>query len=211
MRNRIRTALLIVGLTWTAVVIAQEFVVRDRGGEVATVTSNRLDTNSITTGTAGAELATETSLTTAVTHLAAIETAVEDTTPVTVYAQATTSGGCTIGTTTSFIAANTVNETEIKATAGQVYAVDWFHINDAPIYIKFYNDTTANIDETDTPVYRLGMPNNATAASGAAGHHDWPMGIQFSTAITIRVTKGIADNSTTATDASEVLVNVCWK
>ena len=84
MRNRIRTALLIVGLTWTAVFIAQEVVVRDRGGDVATVTSGKLDVNSTSTGTSGAELASETTLDTAVTALEAIQAAVEDTTPVAV-------------------------------------------------------------------------------------------------------------------------------
>lgn len=124
---------------------------------------------------------------------------------------AVASGGCTVGTTTSIIGGASVNETAIKASAGQIYSISGFSLDSVPVYIKLYNDTTVNIDETDTPVYRLGVPANSTAALGAAFVYDLSTGMEFTTAITIRVTKGIADNDTTVLEANEVLVNVCWQ
>lgn len=121
-------------------------------------------------------------------------------------AAAVLAGACTPG---SFISAGTVNETEIKATAGQLDGLWAFSLDATPVYLKLYNDTAANIDETDTPVARFGLPANATAANGAGNNLVPPGGMNFSTAIVLRATSGIADNSTGVLTASEVLVTWC--
>ena len=118
---------------------------------------------------------------------------------------ASTNGGCT---PTSLLSAATVNETEVKATAGQVYWVQATNVNASPAYLKFYNDTAANTDETDTPVLRLAIPGSTTAGGFTTSV---PVGMAFSTAITYRITTAVADNSTAAVAANEVLVNVCYK
>jgi hypothetical protein len=118
---------------------------------------------------------------------------------------ATTNGGCT---THSLLSAATVNETEVKATAGQVYWIQATNVNAAVAYLKFYNDTAANIDETDTPVLRLAIPG---ATTGGGFTTSFPVGAVFSTAIVYRITTAVADNSTAAIAANEVLVNVCYK
>lgn len=118
---------------------------------------------------------------------------------------ATTNGGCTPH---SIISANTVNETAIKASAGQLYFLNVTNIGANEVFFKLYNDTTANIDETDTPVQRYVIPGNA---AGAGNTWNIAVGMTFSTAITYRITTGAADNDTGAIAASEVLVSACYK
>jgi hypothetical protein len=120
--------------------------------------------------------------------------------------QAATSGGCTPG---SVISAATVNETEVKATAGQLYSLQVMNTNAAARYIKFYNDTAANVDQTDTPVLRFTIPANSTTGAGFAA--TWPTGAAFGTAITFRTTTGAADNDTGAVAANEIIVSYCYK
>lgn len=203
--TRTRIVMTTAALLWAALLVAQEFVIRDRAGDVATVTNGALDVNA---GLDTSDLATEATLSTAATSLAAIETAVEDTTARDVYAKATTTGGCTWSST---ISGASVNEVAVKATAGQIYAIAVFSLDATPVYWKFYNDTAANIDESDTPVLRLMVPANSTASLGAGVVHTFPTGIEFSTAITFRATTGIADNDTGALSANEVLLNVCYE
>jgi hypothetical protein len=119
---------------------------------------------------------------------------------------ATTNGGCTPG---SSISAGAVLETEIKATAGQLYELSVFNIDATPVYLRLYNLTAANADENDTPIQRYGIPG--TTALGGAIPTRIPVGMVFSTAITFRVTTGIADTDTGALSANEVLVSYCYK
>lgn len=115
-----------------------------------------------------------------------------------------TVGGCTPH---SIISANTVNETQIKATAGQLYTLNVTNIGANEVFFKLYNDTAANTDETDTPVQRYVIPGNA---AGAGNTLSIPVGMAFSTAITYRITGAAADNDTTAIAANEVLVSACY-
>lgn len=117
-----------------------------------------------------------------------------------------TVGGCTPG---SSISGAAVLETEIKATAGTLYELVITNIDATPVYARLYNDTAANTDETDTPVARYGVPG--TTAVGGIVTNSIAVGKNFSTAITIRVTTGIADNDTGALSANEVLVSYCYK
>jgi hypothetical protein len=101
-------------------------------------------------------------------------------------------------------------EEEVKGSAGQVYG--WYLVNRAtsPRYVKFYNDTAANVVVgTTTPVMTLEIPGNSTdhiAANALGG-----LGIAFSTAITVAATTGLADNDTGAPGANEVVVNIFYK
>jgi hypothetical protein len=123
--------------------------------------------------------------------------------------QANTFGGCTPG---SVISAGAVLETEIKGSAGQLYALSVSSLDATPVYLRVYDDTSAGLDEaSDTPVMRYAIPE--AAASGASGR-EIPLpatGVNFSTGIIFRVTTGIADNNTGALTASEVLVSYCYK
>jgi hypothetical protein len=114
-------------------------------------------------------------------------------------------GGCTPG---SIISAASVNETQISANPAQLYMLNVTNIGTAAVYFKLYNDTSANTDETDTPVQRYVIPGSAT---GAGNKIEITVGMAFSTAITFRITSAIADNSTGAIAANEVLVSYCYK
>jgi hypothetical protein len=101
-------------------------------------------------------------------------------------------------------------EEEVKATAGQVYG--WFIANLATStrFVRFYNDTAANvIVGTTAPAMTLPIPGNSSddVAANALGGH----GITFGTAICVAATTGVADNDTGAPGANEVVINVLYK
>jgi len=108
----------------------------------------------------------------------------------------------------SFICDGT-DENLILADAKYFFGIDVFSLNDAPVYAKVYSKTTAPT-EADTPIHRTGCPANSTAANGAGSNKGpWYHYISVN-GIGIRVVKGIADNNDTASDASEVIVNVYY-
>lgn len=213
--TRKRIVMMIAGLLVAAVAVAQEFVVRDRGGEVATVTNSGLDVNALSGGiTIATEAnldAVEADVETAITHLAAIETAVEDATARDVTPVADTTGGCTFDRQISGAA---VLERQLCAAACQLYGLWGYSLDATPVYIKLYNDTAANTDETDTPAAGPFMiPSNATASLGS-GNNPIPLaaiGAAFSSALTYRVTTGGADNDTGALSSAEVFITACVK
>lgn len=128
------------------------------------------------------------------------------------------------GTVTASIAASTTGgasiyrtidldetEEEVKATAGTVYGMWVSNLATATRFIKFYNDTAANVTVgTTTPAITIAVPGNSTddvsGNFGLAGQ-----GIAFSTAICIAATTGIADADTGAPSANDVICNVFYK
>lgn len=101
-------------------------------------------------------------------------------------------------------------EEQVKGTAGQVYG--WYMANrtTATLYVKFYNDTAANvIVGTTTPVMTFPLPGNAsdTVAANMVGD----VGIEFTTAITVACTTGIADADTGAPAANACVVNLWYE
>jgi hypothetical protein len=106
-------------------------------------------------------------------------------------------------------AAATTNATVIKATPGMVYGFSLFHVNDAPVYVTFYDSASAPTPDTTTIKMKQGVQAPATAALGYGQTFDFPLGIVFSTGISIAVHKGIATSS--AVDVSEVLLTVTYK
>lgn len=115
---------------------------------------------------------------------------------------ATTNGGCTPNSSISTAA---VLETEIKATAGQLYYLAITNLDATNVYARLYNLTAANADESDTPIQRFLVP------TGSGFVLPIPVGAVYSTAITLRVTTGAADNDTGALAANEVFVSYCYK
>jgi len=105
-----------------------------------------------------------------------------------------------------------LDETEeaVKATAGAVYGYHFVNRTTAPLYLKFYNDTVANvIVGTTVPVMTLELPANAS--DHIAGHVFSAHGIGFSVAITVAVTTGFADADTGAPAANAAIVHVFYK
>lgn len=122
-----------------------------------------------------------------------------------VAAQATTSGGTSAPYT--FLSTAAVQAANIKASAGQVYALHFFNINATPVYVRLYNQTTSP-SSGDSPVYRAIVPGNTAGAGFVVA---LPPGVSFATGIGIRVTNSIADNDNTALAANTVIGNVFYK
>lgn len=105
------------------------------------------------------------------------------------------------------IVADTTNENSITAVPTWCSGITVFHIDATPVYVKLYNKATAAA-ETDTPVFRIGVPANAVAANGSGSNITFPEPIYFSAGLSVRVVTGITDASDGALTADECLVNV---
>lgn len=120
---------------------------------------------------------------------------------------AQTTGGAS---TYSFLpVAGTVHSAIVKASAGQVYGLQFFNKSASIWYGRLYNMATAP-DQTSTAniAYRFLVPGNT---SGAGFVVPMPVAMAFSTGIGIYVTGAIADNDTTVVTASVLLGNVLYK
>jgi hypothetical protein len=126
---------------------------------------------------------------------------------VTAIPTAATTGGCTPNSSISTAA---VMETEIKATAGQLYQLVITNLDATPVFARLYNDTAANTDQTDTPIQRFVVPTQGNG-NGAGFVLPITIGQTYSTAITLRITTGAADTDTGALSANEVFVSYCYK
>ena len=103
------------------------------------------------------------------------------------------------------------SEEEVKATAGQVYAMHIMNTTNSIIYLKFYNDTAATvIVGTTVPVMTIPIPGN-NDTDGAGFVWSIPQGIAFSTAITVACTTLAADADATAPGAAAVLATILFK
>ena len=96
--------------------------------------------------------------------------------------------------------AASVNATNVKSSAGDVFAIRGFNNNAAAIYLKLYNKATAPTVGTDTPVatIRLAPSANFDIQIGGA------FGAYFSAGIGYGFTTAAADNSTAAIAAGDV-------
>lgn len=101
-------------------------------------------------------------------------------------------------------------EEQVKATAGTLYGWAITNRRTSTLWLKFYNDTAANvIVGTTVPVLTFGIPGNATDNVGA--NMLGGQGIAFGTAITVAATTGFADADTGAPGANELIVNIFFK
>ena len=119
--------------------------------------------------------------------------------------QPRTTGGLTMSKTTS---AATTNATSLKASAGQVYAIQCFSVNAAVRYLKLYNKASAPTVGTDVPVKTIAIPGNAAGAGVVLA---WPHGLAFATGIAFALTTEATDAGTTGVAVSEITVNIDYK
>jgi hypothetical protein len=97
------------------------------------------------------------------------------------------------------LAAASVNNTLVKATAGRLYGYHLANTSAAWRYVKFYNKATAPVAGTDTPVLTVPIPPGGVAVV------DRPIPISFATGIGYALTTGAADNDATAVAANDVV------
>ena len=97
------------------------------------------------------------------------------------------------------------SEEQVKGSAGQVYGYYFSNLAASTRYLKFYNATEASVTVgTTTPVMTLPLPKESS------GHVPIPQGLAFSTAITVAVTTGLADNNTGAPAENDVVLNLYY-
>ena len=100
--------------------------------------------------------------------------------------------------------AATNNAASIKASAGSIYELTVSNITATPVYVKFYNKTTAAAPATDIPILVIPVPANTTEFKQFG-----TIGKRFTTGISIAVVANAAINDNTNAVA-DVLVNVSY-
>jgi hypothetical protein len=91
-----------------------------------------------------------------------------------VIAAPTTTGGLSVASN-----AIKATATAVKGSAGQVYGWFVYNNNSAQSYLQFYNTTTGSTTVGTNVIFSIGIPANAGA------NVSFPIGIAFSTAITV--------------------------
>jgi len=107
-------------------------------------------------------------------------------------------------TQTRVVAAATTNATSLKASAGNIAAIDLFNVAAYMVFLKLYNKASAPTVGTDTPVWTIPIP-----ASGGFSI-DFSQGEYFSTGIAFAITKLQADSDTTVLVAGDVTGRIKW-
>lgn len=121
--------------------------------------------------------------------------------------QPRTSGGLTLYKTIDL----DETEEEVKATAGQIYALHVMNLTASLLYFKIYNATAANvIVGTTVPDITIPVPGDNNS-DGAGFVWSVPQGIAFGTAITIACTTGVADADAGAPAANACVATVLYK
>lgn len=89
--------------------------------------------------------------------------------------------------------------TNVKASAGRVYAIHGANVSTTAAYLKLYNSASAPTAGSGTPVKTLYLPAQSAFA------FDWPLGYSFATGIGFTIVTGSADNSSTGVTAGDIL------
>lgn len=119
---------------------------------------------------------------------------------------ANTNNGCS--TFRVFSAANT-DGILVKSTGGRLFGFIISNSNAADRFIKLYDKATAPTVGTDTPKITFTISGDASE-SGVRDFH-FPEGIEFENGIGLGITTAVADNSTAAPGANEVVLNLFYK
>lgn len=101
------------------------------------------------------------------------------------------------------------SEDAVKASAGKLYWLHAMNLTASVVYLKFYNATVASVT-VGTTVPDLTFPIPTMGDTNGAGFaiNFGDAGLQFSTAITVAATTGLADNNSGAPAANAVVVNL---
>jgi hypothetical protein len=121
-------------------------------------------------------------------------------------------GGLTVDLNSQLGGQNYYRNLSVIPTASQVgygglamWSLSASNVNATACYLKLYN-SVASVDETATPVLTYRIP----AVSGQISH-DFQIPFLFTDGLWLRATTGVADNSTGAPSANDVIVNIGWQ
>lgn len=89
--------------------------------------------------------------------------------------------------------------TNVKSSAGKLYAIQGYNAATSVCYLKLYNAATAPTAGAGTPVKTLALPPSCGFA------FDFPVGYSFSTGIGFTLVTGVADNNASSVTAADVL------
>ena len=126
-----------------------------------------------------------------------------NTTPWLVNDRPATSGGLS---TYTFLSTAAVQAAAIKASAGQVYSMEFFNTGATPMYVRLYNMTTTPGTGDGASILWRGVIPGSTAGAGFV--KNWDKGIAFGTGIGIRVTGAVGSTDATALAANVISGNV---
>lgn len=100
------------------------------------------------------------------------------------------------------------SEDDIKTSPGKLFWIHVINLAATKRYLKFYNDTAANVAVgTTTPVLTFPIPTMADTNGAGFTLFMGDMGTQFSVAICVAATTGFAVADTGAPGANEVILN----
>ena len=116
---------------------------------------------------------------------------------------ASATGGAT---SARIITAATTNDTNVKASAGKVYAITGTNTSAGLKYLKLYNKATTPTVGTDTPLLTFALPVGAFNFDLAGS-----VGADFSAGIGYGVTGAAGDADTTATAVNDVIASITYK
>lgn len=117
--------------------------------------------------------------------------------------QANIGGGWSPAT---LVAANTVNATTVKASAGCLGYIVAYNLNSTPVYVKFYNKASNPSPAADNALLAfVGMVPGNTAGAGFSV--PVPAGMQFTTGIAFAIVTGISPTDATSVPATSVVLN----
>lgn len=109
------------------------------------------------------------------------------------------------GTTSSRVmSAASVNNTNLKASGGQIHQIDLFNTAAYDVFVKFYNKATAPIAGTDTPVWTIPIK------AGTGFSKEFVLGKSFPVGIGYAITKLLADSDTTVVAVNDVVGSIDW-
>lgn len=107
----------------------------------------------------------------------------------------------------TLVAAATNNSTNVKASAGTVYAIQTGNVNSTtPYYLKLYDKATAPTCGTDTPVAVYLIP-----PSNSGNNVNTTVGKAFTLGIGFCLVTGIGNSDNTSVPASTIVLNIDYK
>jgi len=196
---------------------SQKTQVVDGSGNVIGATSNALDVNVKSGGTVaqgsttsgqGGSLVMGATTTASPSYTTAQTNALSLTTDGALRVQ--NQGNAAGGSTAYFVQPTASdNHANIKNGAGTVYSITATNNSATLNYLRLYNAASGfnGCNSATNLVTQVAIP---ASTSGAGITHGWPVGINFSTGISICVTSGYATNDTTNATASAMSVTVAY-
>ena len=102
-------------------------------------------------------------------------------------------------------------EEDVKTSAGKLYKLRITNFATAPVYVKLYNATAANVTVgTTTPIDTIVVPAASASDACVITENFGGRGLIFSTALSLAAVTGLADNNTGAPATNACVVSAYY-